>query len=87
MTASKCSKKFLERGAPYSFLRMLLFGWRAMRCYRNERQAIVALSRLDPRLIRDMGFDPEQVCEALDGTWDEVDPAISRWQLPRKDRV
>jgi uncharacterized protein YjiS (DUF1127 family) len=66
---------------------MLLAGLRGMRCYSQERQVIVALSRLGPRLIRDMGFDPEQVYEALDGTWDEVDPANFRGHLPRRHRV
>jgi uncharacterized protein YjiS (DUF1127 family) len=87
MTMSEFCKKFPERGARHTIRGMLVAGLRAMRCYRSERQALIALSRLDPRLIRDLGFDPEQVYEALDGTWDEVDPASLRSQLPRKDRV
>lgn len=87
MTTSELSKTFRGRGLHYRFLGTLLTRWHAMRCYRQERRVIVALSRLDPRLIRDMGFDPEQVYETLDGTWDEVDPADYRSLLPRKDRV
>ncbi|WP_444728897.1 hypothetical protein [Neoaquamicrobium sediminum] len=46
------------------------------------------LSRLPVHVIRDMGFDPESVYAALDGSWDEVDPARPyRNHLPRNGRV
>ncbi len=38
----------------------------------EERRTIVKLSRLDPHLIRDMGFDPAAIYGALEGSWDEV---------------
>jgi uncharacterized protein YjiS (DUF1127 family) len=53
----------------------LRVGWRAMRRYRRLHRDLVKLSRKPPRLLRDMGLDPEQVYQALDGTWDEVGPA------------
>lgn len=71
----------------YDFLGTLLAGWRAMRRHRQERRQLVALSRLGPRLIRDIGFDPEDIYRALDGSWDEVDPADFRIDLPRKEQV
>lgn len=40
-----------------------------------ERRLLVRLSRLDPHVMRDMGFDPELIAEALEGTWDEMDLA------------
>ena len=51
--------------------------WNVMR-RRQERRAIVRLSRLAPHVIRDMGFDPDRIYEALDGSWDEVNPGQFR---------
>lgn len=59
----------------FDLLATLFVGWRAMRRHREERRALVRLCRLPPRLLLDMGFDPERLYEALDGTWDEVGPA------------
>lgn len=56
-------------------LATLLVGWRAMRRHRESHRALVALSRKPPRLLRDMGVDPERLYEMLDGTPDEVGPA------------
>lgn len=53
----------------------LLVGWRAMRRHRENHRALVELSRKPPRLLRDMGLDPERLYEMLDGTPDEVGPA------------
>jgi uncharacterized protein YjiS (DUF1127 family) len=39
---------------------------------RQERRLMARLSRLDPHILRDMGFDPAAVYGALEGTWDEV---------------
>ena len=41
---------------------------------RRQRQALARLARLSPRLIRDAGFDPAVVHDAVAGTWDEVAP-------------
>jgi hypothetical protein len=49
-------------------------GWAAFRRRRFERASIVRISRMDPHLIRDMGFEPEAIYAALDGTWEELDP-------------
>lgn len=76
------------RAVRYDFLATLRAGWRAMLVHREERRTIVKLSRLPMHVIRDMGFDPESVYEALDGSWDEVDPANPyRDHLPRTGRV
>lgn len=76
------------RAVRYDFLATLRAGWRAMLAHREERRAVVKLSRLPVHVIRDMGFDPERVYEALDGSWDEVDPANPyRDRLPRTGRL
>lgn len=87
MTAIELSAEFREGRTRYDFIGTLLAGLRAMRRHRRERQAIIAISRLDPRLISDMGFDPELMYEALDGSWDEIDPANFRRYLPRQARI
>lgn len=53
----------------------LRVGWHAMRRHRENHRALVALAQKPPRLLRDMGLDPERLYEALDGTADEVGPA------------
>lgn len=71
----------------YDFLGALGAGWQAFRQRRRERRDLVRISRLGPRIIRDIGLDPEEVYEALDGSWDEVEP-IRFWRLlPRTTRV
>jgi uncharacterized protein YjiS (DUF1127 family) len=57
--------------------------WRAFLRRREERRTLAALSRLEPRALRDIGFDPEQVHEALGGRFDVL--PVNRSLLP-KDR-
>ena len=48
---------------------------KAIRVWRDtmeEHRILVELSRRDPHLIRDMGFEPDAVYHAVDGSWDEV---------------
>jgi len=45
---------------------------------RRERRLFAELSRLSPRLIRDAGFDPDAVHDAVANTWDEVEPGRYR---------
>jgi hypothetical protein len=87
MTAIELSEEFRDGRARYDFMGTLLAGWRAMRRHRQRRREIVAISRHGPRLIRDMGFDPEEVYKVLDGSWDEVDPARLRSHFPRRERI
>ncbi|PRD40890.1 hypothetical protein C5748_24380 [Phyllobacterium phragmitis] len=87
MTTTTVSGEIREERVRYDFLGTLKAGWRAMRRHRQERRALVALSRLPPHVIRDMGCDPEQIYAALDGSWDEVDPGNFRNHLPRKERI
>ncbi len=56
---------------------MPAFVWALVR-HRRERQMFARLSRLSPRLIRDTGFDPAAVHDAVAGTWDEVAPGRYR---------
>lgn len=74
-------------GFRYDFIGALGAGWRAFRQRRRERRTLIEISRLGPRVIRDIGLDPEQVYEALDGSWDEMEPLRLRWLLPRASRV
>ncbi|RCS24497.1 DUF1127 domain-containing protein [Phyllobacterium salinisoli] len=76
-----------EKRVRYDVLGTLLMGWRAMRRHREERRELVALSRLGPHIIRDMGFDPEEVYMALNGSWDDIDPAKFQSHLPKKERI
>jgi len=40
--------------------------------HHNQRRLVVRLSRLPNHVVRDMGFDPEKVIDALEGSWDDV---------------
>ena len=62
-------------------------GWQTFLRRREEHRRVAAISRLGPRLIRDMGLDPERIHEALEGTWEEVQPVAFRLLLPRDVRV
>lgn len=62
-------------------------GIAAFRDRRSERALMVELSRRSPRLLADMGLDAEAVYATLDGTWDEVDPARWRRDLPRASKI
>lgn len=44
----------------------------------EERRVILTLSRMSPRRLEDIGFDPAAVYGAVEGTWDEVDPGCFR---------
>jgi uncharacterized protein YjiS (DUF1127 family) len=48
--------------------------WQAFNDRRRERQTLAQLSRYEPRLLIDMGFDPAEVYKATRGPWNEVDP-------------
>jgi uncharacterized protein YjiS (DUF1127 family) len=76
-----------EKRVRYDLIGALQVAWRAFVHHRRERRTLVELSRLSPHVIRDMGFDPERVYEALDGSWDEVDPSSWSGLLPRRARI
>ena len=78
---------FREQPARVDLLDFLRAGWRAWLRRREERRAIVAISRLAPHVIRDIGFEPERIYEALEGSWDEVDPVNFRILLPRGTKL
>ena len=50
-------------------LRALLASWWAARA---QRRLIARLSRLSPRRLRDLGYNPADIYRAVEGTWDEV---------------
>jgi uncharacterized protein YjiS (DUF1127 family) len=87
MTAIEISRGFRRERVRYDFIGALQAGWHAFVERRRERHTIVALARLPRHVVRDMGLDPEQLYAALDGSWDEVDPASYRSHLPRRDRI
>ena len=37
----------------------------------GDRRTVGRLSRLDARLIRDMGFEPDAIYGAVEGSWDD----------------
>ena len=44
----------------------------------EEQRILVSLSRKNPRLLRDMGFEPDEIYDTVRNTWDEVPPARRR---------
>jgi len=46
------------------FIRRLLRRWRERRA---ERATLMELSRIEPYLLRDMGIEPSDIFDALDG--------------------
>lgn len=76
MAAITLSQRSSELGGYRSdLIGTLQAGWRAMRLHRETHRTLIALSRKPPRLLRDMGLDPERLYEMLDGTPDEVGAA------------
>jgi uncharacterized protein YjiS (DUF1127 family) len=63
--------------APASFFAPLVAAWQAYRRRFEERRIIVKLSRKDAHLLRDMGFEPDEIYDAVHSSWDEV-PAARR---------
>ena len=45
---------------------------------RAEQRMYRRLSRLSPHLIRDAGFDPDEVYDRMSGSWAEVNPGRYR---------
>ncbi|MEX0955650.1 MAG: DUF1127 domain-containing protein [Rhizobiaceae bacterium] len=87
MTAIELSREFETKRIRYDFFGALQAGWRAFVAHRRERSTVIALARLSPRMLRDMGIDPERVYEAVDGSWDEIDPHRLVRILPNHERV
>jgi uncharacterized protein YjiS (DUF1127 family) len=56
---------------------------RAYLSRRAERRLHARLARMPAHLIRDMGFDPELVCGAAVGTWDQGIPGLSPYRRAR----
>lgn len=60
------------------FFSVVALGFQASARRLEERRILARLSRLNSRLLKDMGLDPEAIYEAVDGTWDEL-PATQRF--------
>ena len=76
-----------SRPLPYSapgFCAALAAAWRAYAAARRQRREIFALSRKSPRVLRDMGFDPQMVYRSCGRIEDELDPAIQRYYRIKK---
>jgi uncharacterized protein YjiS (DUF1127 family) len=76
------SERTRRISAPASFFAPLVEAWQAFRRRFEERQIIVKLSRKDAHLLRDMGFDPDEIYDAVHNSWDEV--PVSRRRAGRK---
>ena len=61
---------------PPSLYNALRAAWRAYAAVRRQRRVMFALSKKSPRVLRDMGFDPEAVYQFCGHNWDKLDPAI-----------
>ena len=46
--------------------------WTEFVAARRQHRTLVALSRMRPERLRDMGFEPAAIYAAVRGTWDEV---------------
>lgn len=87
MTAIELSREFHQRRVRYDLVGALQAAWQAFVQRRRERHTVIALARLSPRMLRDMGIDPERVYEAVEGTWDEVEPHRLERDTPRRERL
>lgn len=41
---------------------------------RRQRRLYAELARLPDHIIRDIGFDPDEIHDAVQGTWDDLNP-------------
>ncbi len=52
-------------------LRPVARAFKAFRHRIEKRRIVVKLSSASPHLIRDKGFDPQRIYDALDDSWDK----------------
>ena len=62
-----------EAPAKSGILAALIGIWSEVVRRHHTRQTIARISRLNPRLIRDIGFDPEPVDDIVERTWAQVE--------------
>lgn len=53
--------RIAARDAIAGLVAAIAAGWREWSAHSTDRDGLLALSRLDDRLLRDMGLDPEDV--------------------------
>lgn len=56
--------------------------WRNEMARRERRRLLRHLSRLDARLIVDMGFDPTEARAVVENSWDELRPELMQRSAP-----
>jgi uncharacterized protein YjiS (DUF1127 family) len=64
--------------ARLSLLAALRNALRAWQAEIEDRRALLRIARMDPHLIRDMGFEPAAIYDAVDGTWHDLSDARFR---------
>ena len=62
-------------------------GWQSYARRRQERRGLAAIARLGPRLIADVGLDPQRIEGTVGGGWDRLDPVGLRMLMPSGARV
>jgi hypothetical protein len=62
-------RRIAAPGGVFAPLRAALWSYRRRL---EEHRILIDLSRKDPRLLRDMGFDPEEIYDAVANAWDEA---------------
>ena len=87
MTTLAHSAQLRDHSTRPGFLGAMYARWQAHLLRRKERRMMVDLSRLPPHLIRDMGFDPEQIYYELRGSWEEIAQVTFRLPMPNDLRV
>jgi uncharacterized protein YjiS (DUF1127 family) len=67
MTAIELCEYVEPQPRRLGLLRKLQTLWAALLRWRQQRRTLTMLSRLDPRLLTDMGFKPQEIYAATDG--------------------
>lgn len=75
------SPKIRSEYGSLTFWAAIRAGWDAYRQVSRLRSELHELAMLSPRLIQDVGFDPEKIYGTMNGTWDELLPNIQDYRL------
>jgi len=86
MTTFQLDGVYRDAPTPPDFLDAVRAGWQEFLRLRRERQTMVTISRLGPRVIRDIGLDPERVRQAVGDGWDDLDPMRFLLRSGRRER-
>lgn len=72
MAVFDVSTPIARKSVDFGFFGRILASLKAARRTRDERRILINLSRLDRRVLDDMGFDADAIYEAVDGTWNDA---------------